>query len=913
MKVFQWNLEGFNSVFKEGVAQVDTADIDVMILNETFLTENVNIPGYTVYDIKATRKSSRGRPSGGILTAVRSSLGIQILDGEENVLHVKIPSLDTSFLNCYFPPDTAVDVIVDQLISSLADQNTGSIVVIAGDANCRIDKESRGEELTEELEDVGMHLMTKNNEPTYVAHNGSSVIDLVYTNQPGRLIRSALKEEWPRKHRQVTSVWKLRSGNCGQKPMRKKREIDMSAIPRCVYENVERMLKEDKLNQAVEYINGCILKAAPDATINTVYGRAVWFDKECRLLKRTCIQQMRAGDGRYTETKKEFSRLKKRKKQEYNENRTVARILEAGKTPFALFRKKPGSGCPITASELRAHFEELLAVPTDDIGEDYDEGDVQIFTEEEVKRVFMHLARRKAPGIDQVTNEHLMMSYEALKWSWNLIFGYCLSKARIPDLWRKSLLFLLYKGKGGNHNPNSYRGISLLNTSFKVFTKLVKNRLEELCESKLSDCQFGFRKGRSAMDAIQRLMVTTSKAQEDSVPLYVLFVDYQKAFDSVDRALLMNKLRQRYAVDDGHLKVISQLLKTNGVLLMNQMCQCRQFHGDPDEIGQTVGVPQGDSLSPYLFALFIDDLVDYLKSKCSDIELILYADDVALMTRDKRILKKALLWISEWSSENKLKVNAAKTKVMKFRRGGRFANDDIFDYEQTRLEIVSEFTYLGVTLQPGLVFTKHVARVKRKASAAMAVMYGEVKKISIKSALNIFQAKVLPIASYALHLIAPYLKAGHLESLDVIKNRYLKKALSLPMWTGNEFIYRLCEEKRLCMDLKEKGYEFGQAQYNDYLNLVDGSKQREQECQRNEVPGGDEAWRGILKTRHFPLGYSAHGFHHRICNNSVFHRGTIKTCRCKRCGERQIGVNHLETCVALTGSLFERYTFVCGD
>src|SRR5699024_2888720 len=152
---------------------------------------------------------------------------------------------------------------------------------------------------------------------------------------------------------------------------------------------------------------------------------------------------------------------------------------------------------------------------------------------------------------------------------------------------------------------------------------------------------------------------------------------------------------------------------------------------------------------------------------------------------------------------------------------------------------------------------------------------------------------VMPIVTYGLHLFAHKLKAKHLVSLDVVKNRYLKKALSLPMRTGNEFVYTKCETKRLGIELHEKGYNFEQCEFQEYLKEVEGSIGRERDMQRNNVPDGD-AWRGIMKPRHYYLGFAAHGFHHRMCQDRRFHLKIEDTCTCRFCDRQINDSGHLE-------------------
>ena len=103
--------------------------------------------------------------------------------------------------------------------------------------------------------------------------------------------------------------------------------------------------------------------------------------------------------------------------------------------------------------------------------------------------------------------------------------------------------------------------------------------------------------------------------------LHAAFVDFQKAFDSVDRSLLLTKLRTRFNVGGPIFNLIRNLLCEN---LVNVTDGCTSS----GPITQNIGVIQGDSLSPYLFILFIDDVTQHLED--AGVRTLLYADNLAL-------------------------------------------------------------------------------------------------------------------------------------------------------------------------------------------------------------------------------------------------------------------------------------------
>ena len=260
-----------------------------------------------------------------------------------------------------------------------------------------------------------------------------------------------------------------------------------------------------------------------------------------------------------------------------------------------------------------------------------------------------------------------------------------------------------------------------------------------------------------------------------------------------------------------------------------------------------------------------------------------------------------------------MKVNTSKTKIIKFRKnGGAFTNRDRMGYWYGEDEIkkVDEYVYLGVTLQPTMCFSKHIKRVKAKASSKTTAMMKHLTQVSLKSAKVLFEAMIRPTVTYGLHIIAPMLKLTHLQSLDVAKNRFLKKALSSPTIAHNQTIYRLCETKRLCEELKEKKYPFDEAEYCKYRTALNEDNERDR--QHNTLAFDDQTWKGMRQKRHFPIGYTVHGFHFMLCKNKAFHQ-IEEECICKFCNQGASRIDHLNTCCDLTNShasLYDRYRAV---
>jgi hypothetical protein len=113
---------------------------------------------------------------------------------------------------------------------------------------------------------------------------------------------------------------------------------------------------------------------------------------------------------------------------------------------------------------------------------------------------------KKAAGPDGFYDEHLQESAQCQAELWSKLFNKCLESGNIPELWRKSTIITLYKDKGETNDPNSYRGIALESYIFKLLTRILTNRIVGKVNPKIPEKQFGFRRGRGTLHAIQNLL-----------------------------------------------------------------------------------------------------------------------------------------------------------------------------------------------------------------------------------------------------------------------------------------------------------------------------------------------------------------------------------------------------------------------
>ena len=183
--------------------------------------------------------------------------------------------------------------------------------------------------------------------------------------------------------------------------------------------------------------------------------------------------------------------------------------------------------------------------------------------------------------------------------------------------------------------------------------------------------------------------------------LYCCFVDFTKAFDYVERDILWYKLI-KIGVRGPMLDIIKSMYNTVKSKLKNNNTTSEAFSCN-------IGVRQGECLSPFLFAMYVNDLEQELDNNGINgidvgmvkILLLLYADDIVLFGKTPDELQKSLDILEAYCDRWNLTVNIAKTKVVVFRKGGRLPTQLQFTFKGSNIEIVNKFCYLGIVFTSG--------------------------------------------------------------------------------------------------------------------------------------------------------------------------------------------------------------------
>jgi len=165
----------------------------------------------------------------------------------------------------------------------------------------------------------------------------------------------------------------------------------------------------------------------------------------------------------------------------------------------------------------------------------------------EIKKVLKELRSGKAAGVDNISPEVLKVDLDITANMLHPLFEKIWNEGEMPNDWRCGLLIKITK-QGDTANCDNWRGITLLSIPSKVFTRILLNRIKEHVNQRLRKEQAGFRPNRSCIDHINTLrIIIIEQCIEWSSRLYAVFVDFEKAFDSVNREAMWKEVK-RYGV-----------------------------------------------------------------------------------------------------------------------------------------------------------------------------------------------------------------------------------------------------------------------------------------------------------------------------------------------------------------------------
>lgn len=315
----------------------------------------------------------------------------------------------------------------------------------------------------------------------------------------------------------------------------------------------------------------------------------------------------------------------------------------------------------------------------------------------------------------------------------------------------------------------------------KVFEKLIyKQLLKHVNDKKiLIQNQSGFRHGHSCETSLQ-LVISQWKEWLDQKgnTIVAVFVDFCRAFETINRDILVDKLRG--------MGLSMLAIKWFKSYLTNRVQVTKVDEYVSSETKCDNGVPQGTVLGALLFILYINDIEDIARIGDEDVFLKLFADDTLIAIKDTDItraverINNVLQELNLWLSKNSLVVNARKTKVMIL--GSEASNAQPVVLGNETIEVVDTTKYLGVLIDNKMNFRNHALTVITKLSKKINYFRRVSQNLNLQSRLTVFKSIIAPHMQYCPTILF-YLDSTYIQDIQKLQNKGMRSILKCDRYT----------------------------------------------------------------------------------------------------------------------------------
>ena len=832
MRLVYTNVDGIVSKRLEITDMLKEKKPMVFCMVETKVRKEINLNLFGWNDYNIWRKDRVGKFGGGVCVLVHKSLRVRNITIESNkaeVLALEVTTKENEkirIMTAYVAPYSAAWTRLDHeemrnetLVTLEKLIRESSRLLLCGDFNC---KEVDWEGMDSGCEEGGwgdrlLELVTDNALVQHIKEttrerggDNPSRLDLVFTRQEEEIGMLELECPLGKSDHAVVDckIW-LKYGTDSNLLGSKVKKYNFR---RANVEKMEKMFQENKWFENSSHTSEVML----DEFIQT-YEKVVkenvplikprkkdekiWYNERCRKakeerdrahkkMKRRRSEKTRA---EYKQARNKYTAVRREEEANYEKD-TVNKYKSDpklffryinGKTKIkgAIQRLRVGGKIIENEQELAQilndKFKTVFVNDQDFEGEEINQesseasslGQIR-FDTEEVKERLQSLDENKAMGPDNISGWVLKTCAEVLSYPICRLYEKSLEEGYVPEKWKEAQIVAIHKG-GNKEEPLNYRPVSLLSILIKILEGIIRDRWMDYLErnGKLSEKQFGFRKGRSC---ITNLLSFYSRVIEivDQKGGWAdcVYLDLKKAFDKVSHKRLIWKLEKYGGVKGNLLKWMKSYLTGRKMKT--------SVRGEPSTWAEvTSGVPQGSVLAPLMFLVFINDLPDEVEGYIN-----MFADDAKIMRRvttieDCRKLQEDLDKIHEWSAKWMMEFNVDKCHVLEM---GRSIHRPHAKYCLGGVDVQgsNKEKDLGVIVQDNLSPEGHINKIVGEGLAIVANIRATFTYLDVDIVKKIIESILRPKLEYAQVVWAPHLKK-HIRKLERVQRAATKLVPSL--------------------------------------------------------------------------------------------------------------------------------------
>lgn len=338
-------------------------------------------------------------------------------------------------------------------------------------------------------------------------------------------------------------------------------------------------------------------------------------------------------------------------------------------------------------------------------------------TPKEIIDITSRLKNKHSSGYDEIPTSIIKLCISEISVILSYIVNNSFYYGIFPDQLKLSVIKPLYK-KGDPKIMENYRPISLLSSFSKIFEKAMCNRVINFmnhCDLLNAD-QHAYIKGKSIQTAVFQFTQAIINHIENNDLCIGMFLDLSKAYDCIDRELLLLKL-QKYGIRGSAFEWLESYLFNRKQMVLIE----KEYHTSKSKVATSnIGIPQGSITGPVLFLIYINDLYA-VKNNVSHITC--YADDTNLLTAGKNfqeaLIRSTQLFsaASQWFDNNRLLLNKEKTNIMLFHtKQNKLVLPSSVTIDNVTLQVSNHSKFLGLVIEEFLDWSEHIGNLCLKLS-----------------------------------------------------------------------------------------------------------------------------------------------------------------------------------------------------
>ena len=383
-----------------------------------------------------------------------------------------------------------------------------------------------------------------------------------------------------------------------------------------------------------------------------------------------------------------------------------------------------------------------------------------------VEEKLKNLNTNKSFGPDEIHPKLIYELAEILSEPLTILLNSSLRSGKIPKEWKSATIAAVFK-KGSRSIPGNYRPISLTCVLCRIMESFLKDAImKHLLENNLlSPRQYGFINGRSTVTQLLSYLDSCATKIAKGEVVDVVYLDFQKAFDTVPHARLIKKL-EAYGIDGEMLSWITEYLKNR--------TQVVTINGESSTIGDVIsGIPQGTVLGPLLFVIYINDILDNINS-----DGLLFADDTKIFRsitckEDSQTLQDDIDELEKWSDLWLLKFHPDKCHLLTLGKFENIVYCHRYKVGGKEIEHVFDEKDLGVVMDSELAFADHITEKVKKANSIVGIIRRSFSCLDKVTFVKLFTAFVRHHLEYGQAVWSPHLRK-YIDMIESVQIRATK-------------------------------------------------------------------------------------------------------------------------------------------